>query len=129
MTSLFFSRGSIAARTFTLPRPSSYSDTSIVPPSWKSGYSTTGFLRIRSISACRSSGKLCGRMAVESPTAMPSAPNMSSSGILAGSSTGSLLRPSYDGTYSVVFGLNTSLRARSESWHSMYRGAAAGIPV
>ena len=38
--------------------------------------------------------KLCGRMVVDMPTAMPSAPSMRSTGTLAGSSFGSWRRPS-----------------------------------
>ena len=37
ITSLFLSRFSMTARTFTLPRPSWYSLTSTTPPVWKSG--------------------------------------------------------------------------------------------
>ena len=37
MTSLFLSSFSILARTLTLPSPSWYSLTSMIPPSWKSG--------------------------------------------------------------------------------------------
>ena len=51
MTSFVFSRASITARTFTLPRPSWYSLTSITPPSWKSGYSVNGFFWMSAISA------------------------------------------------------------------------------
>ncbi len=43
ITSRFLSSFSMTARTFTLPRPSSYSETSMMPPSWKSGKSWNFF--------------------------------------------------------------------------------------
>ena len=45
-------------------------------------------------SASTSSRKLCGKILVDMPTAMPSVPSMSSAGTLAGRKTGSFFRPS-----------------------------------
>ena len=89
-----FSSTSILARTTIRPLPSSYSETSIVPPSRKSGYSRKGSPRSSQICASRSSRKLCGMIVVAMPTAMPSLPSISRLGILTGSTTGSRLRPS-----------------------------------
>ena len=85
---------SILARTRICPRPSSYSETSIRPPVWKSGKTWKGRSSRMAISASSSSQKLCGRMCVAMPTAMPSVPIISSAGTFAGRHTGSLPRPS-----------------------------------
>ncbi len=81
---------SMRARTLTLPAPSSYSPTSIRPPWGKSGYREIFSPLRMETSASSSSMKLWGRMVVDMPTAIPSAPSIRSTGTLAGSSFGLL---------------------------------------
>jgi hypothetical protein len=92
----YFERVSILARTFTLPprSPSLYSEKSAMPPVGKSGKMRKRFPWRWFTAARQRSLKLCGRILVERPTAMPSAPSRRTSGNLAGRVTGSRVRPS-----------------------------------
>jgi len=87
---------SIRARIFTFPprSPSLYSEKSASPPVGKSGY-IRKVLPWRWLMAARQrSLKLCGRILVERPTAIPSAPSRRTIGNLAGRVMGSFARPS-----------------------------------
>ncbi|MCS1411896.1 MAG: hypothetical protein M2R45_05098 [Verrucomicrobia subdivision 3 bacterium] len=84
----------IRARIRIVPRPSSYSEASIRPPAMKSGNNLNFWFRSTAICASNNSMKLCGRILDESPTAIPSVPNMSKRGNFDGKVTGSFPRPS-----------------------------------
>ena len=99
ITIRFVLRDSMRPLSLIFPFPLLYSDTSIRPPFWKSGskFRSTGLLFFsRKISICASSSsiKLCGRMDVDSPTAIPSAPSISINGSLEGKCMGSWFLPS-----------------------------------
>ncbi len=121
MTRVFLSGDSMRARTRRrLPlRPSLYCETSTAPPVGKSGYSSNDLPRKASIEASSTSTKLWGMILVESPTAMPSTPCTSKSGILAGRCTGSRLRPSYEACQLVILGLNRMSSASLDRRDSM----------
>ena len=75
------------------------------------------------------STKLCGRILVDKPTAIPSAPWANNRGNMTGKLIGSFLRPSYEACHSVILGLNTTSKANLESLASIYLEAAALSPV
>ncbi|MPM47039.1 hypothetical protein SDC9_93747 [bioreactor metagenome] len=131
ITNVLLSSFFIEARTFTDPprSPSLYFSTSIYPPVWKSGNRLNFFPCRYATDASHSSLKLCGKILEVRPTAIPSVPCASSSGNLAGSVTGSLFRPSYDGFHSVVLALKRTSRANFVKRASIYLGAAAPSPV
>ena len=63
--------------------------------------------------------KLCGRIFVDKPTAIPSTPWLNIRGKRTGNDIGSLFLPSYEDWYSVIFLLNKTSRAKSVSLASM----------
>ena len=107
ITKVFLSSWATLARTRILPprKPSLYCPTSITPPVGKSGYNSNRFPFRCLIDASISSIKLCGRILVDSPTAIPSPPCASSNGNFTGRWIGSFFRPSYDNCHCVTLGL------------------------
>ena len=107
ITKVFLSSWATLARTRILPprNPSLYCPTSITPPVGKSGYNSNRFPFRCLIDASISSIKLCGKILVDSPTAIPSPPCASSNGNFTWRWIGSFLRPSYDNCHCVTLGL------------------------
>ena len=88
---------------------------SAIPPVIKSGKILKLFPFKYLIDASISSIKLCGKILVDNPTAIPSAPCANNNGNFTGKSIGSFLRPSYDIFQSVVFGLKTTSKANLDN--------------
>ena len=82
------------ALTKTLPKPSSYSETSINPPVGKSGKRAKDFPLKKAFSASIISRILWGKIFVDIPTAIPSAPIARITGSLALKTKVSLFLPS-----------------------------------
>ena len=95
----------------------------------KSG-NNLNFLFLRClIEAFINSIKLWGKIFVDRPTAIPSAPCARSRGNFTGKFIGSFLLPSYDDCQSVTFGLKTTSNANLDNLASIYLEAAALSPV
>ena len=73
--------------------------------------------------------KLCGKILVDKPTAIPSPPWAKSKGNLTGKFIGSFLLPSYEDCHFVILGLKTTSNANLESLASIYLEAADLSPV